>query len=349
MLTSPLSTAEIYKYQDENGKWHFTDKRPAGHKPDPDKGATPKVPKPSRRNPVDLNAAFQEKFQSQSPIERATLSVVTIETATGLGSGFFISEQGHIITNKHVVRPSLEEMKKRLEKQKRDLGRAQKIIAREDRNLSKYAADIRRFEQSLEGLLPYERREDDEDLRDHQERYSERLRDFNEDSRVVNKRKKEYSKAQSTYRKASRSAKSARRFKVVLKDQSTVDASLVELSKTHDLALLKIDGYKTKPLAVSAGARARQGQKVYAVGSPMGLKDYVTSGVVARVSRDEIVTDTQILPGNSGGPLIDEQGNVLGVNTFKQTAGVNAFSQGFGVAISIDTALQDFGAHLGAH
>ena len=79
---------------------------------------------------------------------------------------------------------------------------------------------------------------------------------------------------------------------------------------------------------------------VFAVGSPLGLADNMTAGVVTRVRGDHIMTDAKILPGNSGGPLITETGKVIGINTLKLARNANA--EGFGLAIPVGVASAQF-------
>ncbi len=82
------------------------------------------------------------------------------------------------------------------------------------------------------------------------------------------------------------------------------------------------------------------------MGSPLGLKDIVTSGIIIRTRSDQIVTDTQILPGNSGGPLTNEEGDVLGVNTQKLSSTQSVGSEGFGIVIPVKFIRQEFAAYL---
>ena len=131
-------------------------------------------------------------------------------------------------------------------------------------------------------------------------------------------------------------------FTIVLKDGEQLNARLVSTSEVHDLALLKLDGYRTPVLLVAAGGRLGQGDAVYAIGNPLGVSDSVTSGRVTRLGSDQIVTDVQLLPGNSGGPLVNEAGEVVAVNFAKLTQGGNANYQGFGMAIPIGIARAAF-------
>jgi serine protease Do len=103
-----------------------------------------------------------------------------------------------------------------------------------------------------------------------------------------------------------------------------LEARLVGVHKETDLALLKIEEKDLPTLVLLAQQRPRVGQLVFAIGSPEGLQNSVTMGVVSAVARQAdpdkpityIQTDAPINPGNSGGPLVDMNGAVLGINTF---------------------------------
>ena len=117
-----------------------------------------------------------------------------------------------------------------------------------------------------------------------------------------------------------------------------LEARLVGSHKETDLALLKIDAADLPTLPLLE-PRPRVGQLVFAIGSPEGLQNSVTMGVVSAVSRQAdpekaltyIQTDAPINPGNSGGPLVDMNGSVVGINTFILSQGGG--SEGLGFAI----------------
>jgi len=119
-----------------------------------------------------------------------------------------------------------------------------------------------------------------------------------------------------------------------------IEAAIVGVAKELDLALLKIDpAVSPAPLPLADYDALRQGQLVFAFGSPEGLRNSVTMGVVSAVARQPDVdnplvyvqTDAPINHGNSGGPLVDVDGHIVGINTFilSDTGG----SQGLGFAI----------------
>ena len=118
-----------------------------------------------------------------------------------------------------------------------------------------------------------------------------------------------------------------------------MEARLVGQHKETDLALLKIDQKDLPTLPLVSQQRPHVGQLVFAIGSPEGLQNSVTMGVVSALARQAdpskpltyIQTDAPINPGNSGGPLVDMNGSVLGINTFILSEGGG--SEGLGFAI----------------
>jgi len=121
--------------------------------------------------------------------------------------------------------------------------------------------------------------------------------------------------------------------------QRIVEARLIGLHRETDLALLKIDQTGLPTLSLGSRRPVHQGQLVFAMGSPEGLENSVTMGVVSSVARQAdpnrpmvyIQTDAPINPGNSGGPLVDTEGYVIGINTFILSAAGG--SEGLGFAI----------------
>jgi serine protease Do len=118
-----------------------------------------------------------------------------------------------------------------------------------------------------------------------------------------------------------------------------IAARIVGIASELDLALLKIDGMKLPALPLATYSQVRQGETVFAFGSPVGLRNSLTHGLVSAVARQVdpdspliyVQTDAPINPGNSGGPLVNIRGEVVGVNTFimSQSGG----NEGLGFAI----------------
>ena len=120
---------------------------------------------------------------------------------------------------------------------------------------------------------------------------------------------------------------------------NVVSARIVGISSEIDLALLKVDNLKLPALTLATYSQVRQGETVFAFGSPSGLRHTLTHGLVSAVARQPdpdspliyLQTDAPINPGNSGGPLVNVRGEVVGINTFiiSQSGG----SDGLGFAI----------------
>jgi serine protease Do len=116
-------------------------------------------------------------------------------------------------------------------------------------------------------------------------------------------------------------------------------ARIVGITTELDLALLKVDGQKLPALPLATYSQVRQGETVFAFGSPVGLRNSLTHGLVSAVARQidpdspliYVQTDAPINPGNSGGPLVNIRGEVVGINTFifSQSGG----NEGLGFAI----------------
>ncbi len=139
----------------------------------------------------------------------------------------------------------------------------------------------------------------------------------------------------------------AEKIMVILYDDTSFEATVVGKDPKTDVALLKIDPKNTKLKAVKFGNsnKLRVGDWVMAIGNPFGFGGTVTAGIVSARGRnlsgsydDYIQTDASINRGNSGGPLFDMKGNVVGINTaiFSQSGG----SVGIGFAVSSNLAKQ---------
>jgi serine protease Do len=134
----------------------------------------------------------------------------------------------------------------------------------------------------------------------------------------------------------------AKDLSVVLADKREFKAHIVGRDPKTDLAVIKIDAGENLPAAsIGDSDRLKVGDWVVAIGNPFGLSQTVTAGIVSAKGRvigsgpydDFIQTDASINPGNSGGPLLNMQGEVVGINTAILPNG-----QGIGFAIPVNTA-----------
>ena len=147
----------------------------------------------------------------------------------------------------------------------------------------------------------------------------------------------------------------AQSLQVTLYNKHQYKAQVLMTDKSHDLALIKIDAPDLQPATLATSHGLQVGQLVYAIGNPFGLSGTMTRGIISSIRSvrgpmgnlisDAIQTDAAINPGNSGGPLLNSQGNVIGMNTMIDTGGGANQNAGIGFAIPIDTAkaaLNDF-------
>ncbi|MFM8468294.1 MAG: DegQ family serine endoprotease [Oxalobacteraceae bacterium] len=108
---------------------------------------------------------------------------------------------------------------------------------------------------------------------------------------------------------------------VTLTDKREFKAKIIGSDRRTDVALVKIDGSNLPRLTMGDSSKLRVGEWVIAIGSPFGLENTVTAGIVSANSRDTgdylplIQTDVAVNPGNSGGPLINMRGEVVGINS----------------------------------
>ena len=132
-------------------------------------------------------------------------------------------------------------------------------------------------------------------------------------------------------------------------EDESVDARVVGVDPSTDIAVLKvdIDADKLEPLPLGDSSKLKVGDPTIAIGNPFGFDQTVTTGIVSALQRqipapnnfsidDVIQTDASVNPGNSGGPLLDAAGRVIGVNSQIATGGTQG-SVGIGFAVPVNT------------
>jgi S1-C subfamily serine protease len=337
---------DIYRYQDAQGVWQFTDAPP----PNIDADLVPDITW-GRQAPAttgDLSAQLQEGFEAVTPIARATMAVVTVKSGFAVGSGFFCSPEGHILTNRHVVRPSEDD---RFAAEERTVDGRDEQADDFERQVDSGRRQLAMMEKDLAG---YERvmggngdaaakswaKEAHADL---SARYREAKAKVQEMTAELATLKRDVSHQRQDLDWTRTSAAIATSFDVLLRDGTEVQARVVDISAKHDLALLKLDGFRTPYLRLDRPVALAHGLRVFAIGNPVGMDTAITSGVITSIGRDYVRTDAEIPPGNSGGPLITEDGAVVGINVAKDAAEeTSASAVGSGQAIPTAAAVEDF-------
>ncbi len=262
-----------------------------------------------------LARQLAESHPVNNAIEGARNATVFIKTAWGSGSGFFVSQNGTIITNRHV----LEMQEKNLTALHQQADQGAKLLAREKKSLRYLKSQISQVRDKAM------RQQFKEDIQEREQQYTKykaihtELLEKLSDIELASPRDD---------------------VEVVLIDGSTYGLDSVMMSNKYDLALISINAYESPYIATSRTPR-NQGQKVYTIGNPSGLRHTVTSGIISgyREYKDNplIQTDAPINPGNSGGPLIDENGLAIGVNTM-----IIRDTEGIGFAIPMKSVFEEF-------
>ena len=267
-------------------------------------------------NRDSVKKSLEASWPPKNTIEKARNATVYVKTAWGIyGSGFFIDGRCHVVTNRHVVNVEKEDLLQ-ASRISDDLSASierEKVLIANARNRPDIAGN-----PSLQAAI------------------SER-----------EKRVEAASAQLDTLRimidKAGMNAPSD--VKVVLIDGTELSVESIQVSDNYDLALLT--AWCTDSPYIEQGdlKGLAQGQKVYTVGNPKGLKFSVTSGIFSGwqdINKVKVIqTDAPINPGNSGGPLILENGTVIGVNTAVLRA-----AQNIGFALPIDAAFNEFSKYL---
>jgi serine protease Do len=338
-----LCSAGVYKYKDENGVWHFSD-APVSL---PDETQTMDGMVERSTALTDLRGKLTAALKPRNDIEKAVIATVAIESTIGFGSGFFISEQGHIITNKHVLQFT-DQQEKQVEGA---FGEAESNVRDMEEKLKKEAEQLKTARRNLEenkALIDLQPNSAGKEV--NRSRYLSDLQStiaweesFFKRKKGIEQRKKELWEKKTSYKRDANVAALSQSFTVYLADNTKLNAYLVKRSDTRDLALLKIDGFITPFLESAPFDILAKGDPVHAIGNPVKLRNSVASGTFSGFEGDFAKTDAQIYPGNSGGPLVTKEGKVIGVNTFKE---ITHKFEGLGFAITIERTLTEFAAFL---
>jgi serine protease Do len=138
--------------------------------------------------------------------------------------------------------------------------------------------------------------------------------------------------------------------KVTFSDGVELPATLVGADKQSDVAVIKVENTTYPPLPRGDSAKLKVGELVMAVGSPFGFSQSVTTGIISALGRNAvginefesfIQTDAPINRGNSGGPLVDMNGAVIGVNSAIVSGGTGNDGIGFAIPINMATSVAD--------
>jgi len=271
--------------------------------------------------PADDQPQSREPASSEKPLEAARDATVLIETGWGLGSGFIIDEQCHVVTNRHVVENDGTVVANSVVREPE----VQEALseARERLRRALFAAEYRLNSLRNEPAANLERLELERQIAEMRQQLADPSQYLKK--HIVN-----------TVDKAGRAG-----FTATLANGTRYDSLYAKFADDLDLALFKLPANYCPHIRPGRSRDLAYGQRLYTIGNPSGMAYTLTSGVFSGERLDGetrlLQTDAPINPGNSGGPLITENGRVIGVNT-KILRG----TQGIGFALPIEAVFDSF-------
>ena len=269
---------------------------------------------------LDIASQLEKNMPPGNQTERARNATVFIETPWGQGSGFFIDDRCTVITNRHVVRltpKNIAELEAMIAGAKREAEKIEKMIQKHKGIYQKVENGEGRLFGSVSTL-----EELGQKIESDEENLDGFLQEIREKENILEKNR--FSSDVS----------------IVLADGTKLPGLIDFVSDEHDLAFVRpLQNARCPAIPTGDSSALSQGDKLFTIGNPMGLRHVVTSGVFSGNNeidgKEMLQTDASINPGNSGGPLIDQEGRVVGINTLVMTA-----AQGIGFAIPIEVAMK---------
>jgi serine protease Do len=274
---------------------------------------------PSQSTGEQPEVSAVRPMPSRNAIETARSATVFVKTGWGIGSGFIIDQDCHVITNRHVVETDGARVASRFV----DDPETRVRIANAQQQLE---AEVYR-EQQLRRAMDDQPGTNTDRLQLDQRIQSMQHQLIDLPGQVGD-----------TIRgKVEASGRAG--FTVIMIDGTEFDGLHAEYADDQDLAMLKLPINRCAHVTAGDSGKLAVGQRLYTIGNPSGLAYTVTSGIFSGERGDGaqrlLQTDAPINPGNSGGPLITEDGRVVGINTL-----VMRGTQGIGFAIPIEAVYQ---------
>jgi len=272
-----------------------------------------------------LAAQVAKAAPARNAIENARNATVFVQTRFGFGSGFIIDAACHVITNRHVV--DNEGAHVRSAAAVAPVGLRASMPTVDEQQLRALIAQQLQLRQALAG------------------KPGTNLQTVELDDRLPTMQQELAELSAHGGRDGGHRAETAEPdgFSVTLIDGTEFHSLHAQISDRIDLAMFQLPADNCPHLTPTESTRVAQGERLYTIGNPSGLAYSVTSGIFSgdRGSGDQrfLQTDAPINQGNSGGPLVTESGQVVGINTETLSG-----TQGIGFAIPIEAVYREFTA-----
>ena len=277
--------------------------------------------------PLGIKDKLYKSHYPRNEIEASRNATVFIKTAWGnFGSGFIVSDDCFVITNRHVMKIDVE-----------------KIIKRKQTDPKLRQAMVNEALQKKVELQQLILHYKNKVMREGQTAKSKQLKiEIKHKAAEIDAIPEKYQQNLIEQIEKIKTDSDGQGFDVSLVDGTTFKIYQVEFSELYDLALFQLPENNCPYLKLDTDENLPQGTPLYTIGNPSGLEYTVTSGIFSGYqTKNEqrlIQTDAPINPGNSGGPLITKDGHLVGINTL-----VLRGTQGIGFAIPANIIEQEFG------
>ena len=318
ILTAILAGVSVYALT----RWHAgTPGSVAPPSPGLDGSADRGAPSSNESTPQAPSTTEPGASSGINPIEAARRATVFIKTGWGLGAGFIVDDECHVVTNRHVVETDGSRVATRIvddpdmrSKMASAQQQLQAAIYRDQRLLTALAGEPGMNTERLRLQSQIDTMQ--QELADLPGYVSQKITSAVDDAAHTG-------------------------FTAILVDGTQYSGLHAQASDDRDLALFQLPAARCAHVAIGRSTGLQVGARLYTVGNPAGLAYTVTSGIFSGERRQGaqrlLQTDAPINPGNSGGPLLDESGAVIGVNTL-----VLRGAEGIGFAIPIEDVLEEF-------
>lgn len=149
-LIATCANADIYKYRDADGNWQFADKAPTAE------SGVEVIKKRKSKLTTNRGSLLNPIEKGATPLQIAANAVVSVSSHIGPGSGFFINENGYLLTNRHVVRPTentdWKNKEKALKREEAKLSALRRALNKESAKLSRHTKKLSKFRQSIDKI-----------------------------------------------------------------------------------------------------------------------------------------------------------------------------------------------------
>ena len=308
LVFAVFAHGDLYKWQDNDGQWHF------GDAPEPGKVAKVEKSIPLNSEYEDLKQQLLQDVSPNSPVDEAVMAAVTIKTTLGQGVGFFVNDEGYLVTLLSVVRPKpahgvgekLDNFEAEVEMHATEAKKLKVIVDEREQRVN----ELKKLRTKKSGderkKVSISLKEAQAALREIKAQYNR----VNAKARTARQAREQWIRQQNI--KNSR-AKIDAQFRAVLQNGQEKMLDLVTISNSHGLALLRLPGYHTPHVIIEDDYKLSFGQKLFVVGGVGSAGVELKEVSVAQKLRDLFIVNQSVSPKALGGMVMDSEGLVIGM------------------------------------